>query len=126
MPVPPPSNAKKIWEGEIISVWTWDQPMFDDTTSVFECITRPDTASVIPFLDPDTVLLTRQRQPHKPEPFIDFPGGRIDEGEDPQAGALRELHEETGHQAKRVMEWSRYAHRGLSRFEEFLYLATNL
>jgi ADP-ribose pyrophosphatase len=126
MPVPPPSNAKKVWDGDIIDVWTWEQSMFDGSTSTFECITRPDTASVIAFLDPDTVLLTRQQQPHKPEPFIDFPGGRIDTGEDPQMGALRELQEETGHRAGRVMEWSRYAQRGISRFEEFLYVATDV
>lgn len=53
--------------------------MFDGTTETFECVTRPDTVTVIPFLDPETVLLTKHIQPHR-EPFLDFPGGRIDKG----------------------------------------------
>lgn len=126
MPIPPPQNAERKFHGTVMDLWQWEQTLYDGSTSTFECVTRPDTTSVIPFLDPQTVLLTKQGQPHKTDFFLDMPGGRIDPGEGPHAGARRELQEETGYQAKRFLEWNRYAQRGLQRFEGFLFLATDL
>jgi ADP-ribose pyrophosphatase len=126
MPVAPPPNAKRVFKGHVLNFWQWEQPLYNGTLSTFECITRPDTASIIPFLDSQTVLLTRQEQPHKDKPFLDFPGGRIDEGEETQTGVLRELQEETGHRAGRVMRWDAFAQRGMIRYEETLFIATDL
>ena len=50
--------------------------MFDGTTEIFECVTRQDTVAVIPFINPDTVLLTKQSQPHR-EPFLIFREGAL-------------------------------------------------
>lgn len=109
-----------------MDLWQWQQTMYDGNTDTFECVTRPDTASVIPFLDAQTVLLTKQEQPHKPHAFFDFPGGRVDAGETVEQAAQRELQEETGYAAHRWMEWHRFAELGLNRFEHGLFLATDL
>ncbi len=108
-----------------MDVWQWEQEMFDGSTAIFECVTRPDTVSVIPFLDKDTVLLTKQFQPHR-EPFFDFPGGRVDRGETHIGAAKRELEEETGYRAERWMEWHCLHNKGLNRFDESLFIATGL
>lgn len=122
MPIPAPDHAVQKYLGELIQVWTWEQELFDGTHHIFECVTRPDTVTVIPFLNRDTVLITKQEQPGK-APFMDFPGGRVDPGEVAQHAALRELQEETGYSATTLIEWQHKKNAGLIRFEESIFLA---
>ncbi|MEK7473701.1 MAG: NUDIX hydrolase [Patescibacteria group bacterium] len=125
MPVPPPPHAKKVFEGFLATAYQWNQKMFDDSERVFECYIRPDTATVIPFLDRNTVLLTKQDQPAR-RTFWDFPGGRVDPGETLEQGARRELHEETGYRPGELLLWKEQKHAGLIRFEQGLFLAKRL
>jgi ADP-ribose pyrophosphatase len=106
--------------------WQWQQPLYDGTTGTFECVTRADSAAVLCFLDERTVLLTKQEQPHKPKPFFDLPGGRVDTGESMTDAVQSELTEETGYSADRWMEWYRFQQVGMTRFEEGFFIATGL
>lgn len=126
MPVPPPTHAKKVFETDIVSAYQWEQEMFDGSKRMFECYVRPDTTAIISFVDRETVLMTRQLQPGRPEPFWDAPGGRVDPGETLEEGARREFEEETGYRAGRMMEWWRKRHTGMTRFEQAIYVATDL
>ena len=126
MPIPPPSNAKKVFQGEIYSIYQWPQKLYDGSEAVFECVIRPDTVTIIPFLDERTVVLTKQTQPHKPEPFLSFPGGRVDAGETMEQAAMREFREETGYVAGRMIRWNTLPWTGGIRFEEAIYVATDL
>lgn len=91
-----PPQAKRVFKGVIFDVYQWEQEMYDGTTATFEKLKRPDTAVVIPVLPDQKILVASQEQPDK-APFMGFPGGRIDEGEEPLDGAKRELLEETGY-----------------------------
>lgn len=126
MPVPPPPNAKMMFHGAVMDFWQWEQRMYDGSMATFDCVTRQDTATVIPFIDSRTVILAKQEQPQKTHPFFDFPGGRIDAGETHEEAVRRELAEETGYRAKRWTEWHRLKNNGQLRFEESLHLATDL
>lgn len=97
-----PKNAKKVFEGEVFDVWQWKQKMYDGSTEIFEKVHRPDTAQVIATVGSKIIIL-EEMQPHRTSIRISFPGGRIEEGEDPMAGAKRELLEETGFASG---EWS--------------------
>jgi 8-oxo-dGTP pyrophosphatase MutT (NUDIX family) len=101
---PLPPNAKKVFQGEIFSVYQWPQPMFDGTTATFEKIVRTDTVSVIPVTLDQKILILDQEQPALP-PFTSLAGGRIDPGEDPETAALRELKEETGCICQKLELW---------------------
>ncbi|MCK9361263.1 NUDIX hydrolase [Patescibacteria group bacterium] len=99
--------------------------MFDGSERTFECYVRPDTVTVIPFLDRNTVLLTKQEQPAR-QTFWDFPGGRVDPGETLDEAVVREFREETDYAAGHLMLWKKKVHTGLIRYEQALYVAKNL
>ncbi len=126
MPVPPPEGSKKVFEGLNMSAYQWPQKLFDGGTKTFECVVRPDTVTVIPFLDRNTVLMTKQRHVEKPEPFWDVPGGRVDPGETFEQTVIRELQEETGYRAGRLAQWMDRKHEGLVLFEQAVYIAIDL
>ncbi len=77
----------------------------DGGESVREWIDHPGASAVVPVFDDGTTLLVRQfRYPPRRE-FLEVPAGKIDiPGESPSDVARRELEEETGWRAGRLVE----------------------
>ncbi len=92
-----PPQAKRVFKGEIFEVYQWPQELYDGTTATFEMLKRPDTVVVIPVTETGEILYILEEQPNR-SPKYSFPGGRLDEGEELHAAALRELREETGYE----------------------------
>ncbi|MFA6429913.1 MAG: NUDIX hydrolase [Patescibacteria group bacterium] len=126
MPILPPAHADRVYASHNLNVYEWPQTLYDGTTTTFDCVTRPDFVGVIAFLDAKTILLTKQEQPSRPAAFFDIPGGQVDKDETPEQAALRELQEETGYRAGQISLWKTSPYYGLVRFEQFLYIATDL
>jgi len=101
---PLPENAKLVFKGVLFDVYQWKQKMFDGSYKTFEKLKRPDIVNVIPIVE-GKIVLTEQEQPGV-VPFIGMVGGRLDEGEEPEKAARRELLEETGMEAKELTLWS--------------------
>lgn len=59
----------------------------------------PDWVNVVPVTPEGKVVLIRQFRAGQGDVAIEVPGGMVEAGEDPVAGALRELEEETGYRA---------------------------
>jgi 8-oxo-dGTP pyrophosphatase MutT (NUDIX family) len=65
-------------------------------------IESPEWCNVIAITKRDELVLVRQLRFGTRAMSLELPGGLIDAGEDPAAGALRELREETGYVAPRA------------------------
>lgn len=90
-----PKEAKLAFKGKIFDVYQWEQRMFDGSYQTFEMLDRADTNQIIAIVG-DKIMVTKESQPNNAN-YFSFPGGRLEEDEDPLEGAKRELVEETGY-----------------------------
>ncbi|MDL1953396.1 NUDIX hydrolase [Candidatus Uhrbacteria bacterium UHB] len=126
MPYTLPPHAQRVFDGVLFNVWQWDQELYDGSHATYECATRHDSASMIAFSDPKTILLTEQEQPSREKPFLDVPGGRVDKGETAEHAARREFEEETGLRVGRMRHFQTIPLEGSTRFSISLFLGTDL
>ena len=71
------------------------------TTVTRGTIRHPGICVIVPFPDPESVLLMRQYRYAAQDYMLELPAGRIDPGESALTAAKRELLEETGYTARR-------------------------
>lgn len=101
-------SSEPVYRGRIISL-NLDTVRFPDGSSgVLEMVRHPGAAAVLPFLDaPDAadprIILIRQYRWAAEDELWEVPAGRLDPGEAPEACAARELAEETGWRAARII-----------------------
>jgi ADP-ribose diphosphatase len=126
MPAILPKNCKQVYNGIMFDVFQCPMKQFDGSETTFEYMIRQDSVTVIAFLDPETIILTEQSQPGRPDKFLDFPGGRVDKGETHEQAAIREFEEETGYEIGRIMPIWNMNLMGSSRFEKTFFIATDL
>lgn len=88
-----PAHAKKVFQGEIFSIYQWEQELYDGSFATFEVASRWWTGLVIPVMKNGNILVAKQEQPWK-WVYIDFLGGRQNEWETLLDTAKRELLEE--------------------------------
>ncbi len=85
-----------------------------------------DAVAVVPVReDGSLVMIGQYRYPHG-KTHWEFPAGRIDEGESPIEAAARELEEETGHRAARIVPLPGfYPTNGISAHYAHVFCALN-
>lgn len=100
-------GSRRIYTGRVVNL-DIDQVRFPDgAVGELEVIRHSGASAVIPFLTdpagPDPrVLLIRQYR-YAADGFVyEIPAGRLEEGELPEACAMRELREETGYRAAQL------------------------
>jgi len=69
-----------------------------------DIVHHPGAAAVVPFVSDDEVLLIRQYRHAAGGTILEVPAGKLDPGEAPAACAARELEEEAGQRAGRLVE----------------------
>jgi ADP-ribose pyrophosphatase len=92
-------ESKLAYDGHFLKVRRDDVCLPDGKTAIREYIKHPGAVVILPLFDDGTVLVERQFRYPLNQVFIEFPAGKIDQGEEPLACAKRELLEETGYTA---------------------------
>lgn len=92
-----------IWEGNLGSFGLDEVVLPSGARATLALFKHPGAAAVVPFLDREHVVLLRQFRHAAGGVIWEVPAGKLDRGEDPARCAARELEEETGYRAGRVV-----------------------
>ena len=104
---------------------TWRLP--DGTERVYPVLVSGPGVAVLPFVEPDRVLLVRQYRHLQRGDSWELPGGGVLPGESPDAAAQRELREEGGYRAERLTLLTRfYPSNAYLDETAYCYVATGL
>lgn len=96
---------KKIYEGKVLSLSIYTVPV--NKHKVAREIVEHRGAAAILAIDKGKILLVKQyRFPHGY--VLEIPAGTLEKGEEPKKCAIRELKEETGYVAKKMIPLIKY------------------
>lgn len=96
-------SRRRVFEGRLLKVDEEEIRLPRGKSAVLETIRHPGAAAVVPFVDQETVLLIRQYRHAAGGFIVEVPAGKLDQGEGPEPCALREIEEETGYRAGRLI-----------------------
>jgi ADP-ribose pyrophosphatase len=96
-------SRKEIYRGRVVSLCVERVRLPNAAETELEVIHHPGAAAVVPFLGADDILLVRQHRHCAGGMLLEVPAGTLRPGEMPEACALREVEEETGHRAGRLV-----------------------
>ena len=102
-------SRTSYFEGSLISVHV-DEVVIEGQRRRFELVSHSAAAVIVACPAPDQLVLVKQWRQGAGRHLWEVPAGCLEVGEQPEAGALRELREETGYQAERLtFLWSVYS-----------------
>lgn len=115
------------YEGVIVNVDLDKALLPNGRTAKREVVSHPGGVAVLPLNDDGTVTVVRQYRYPFSQVLTEIPAGKLDPGEEPRTGALRELSEEVGAQVGELVELGAiYPSPGFCKEVLYLYLARNL
>lgn len=119
-------ESNLIYKGKAFSFYS-DRIEYNNKVMSKDFVLYPDAVAVLPVLDKDKFVMIKQfRYPVKEE-LLEIPAGKLEPGEDPLQGAIRELEEETGYRARKVKKiYEYYPAVGYSSEKIHVVVATDL
>lgn len=101
-------RKRVIYRGKMIDFRVDVVRLPDGRTATREFLDHPGAVGVVPFLDPETIVMVRQYRHPVGRVTLELPAGKIDHGESVVACVRRELREETGCTARTITPLLRY------------------
>ncbi|AWR96512.1 NUDIX domain-containing protein [Acidianus sulfidivorans JP7] len=117
----------KIYSGKKFELYIEKFQLPNGKIRETEFIKHRGSAVILPLIDDSNLILIRQYRPVIQKWIYELPAGTVEEKEDPLYTAKRELIEETGYDAEKIIHLiDFYPSPGVSNELMHLYLATNL
>lgn len=119
-------RSKQEYKGRIFSVRAGKVSLDDLTEAQREVVEHPGGVAIVPVID-DSVILIRQFRISIECEILELPAGRLEDEEAPESCANRELEEETGyHAGKLIRVASYYSSVGFTNEKMYIFLAFQL
>ncbi|MCT6843342.1 MAG: NUDIX hydrolase [Bombilactobacillus mellifer] len=98
-------NKKRIYSGKIINLDVEQVQLPNQRVAHREVVHHHGAVGILAIVQQRLLLVEQWREPLR-QLTLEIPAGKIDPGEtDPHAVAIRELNEETGLQADKLIKW---------------------
>lgn len=95
-------SGKTVFNGKILKLDVDEVQLPDGTLSKRECVRHSGGAAVL-LVENNRVLLVKQFRYLYGKCIYEIPAGKLEKGEDPAKAAARELEEETGYRAEKLV-----------------------
>src|SRR3954449_11690892 len=99
----PPAERRVIYRGRKIDLALQAVVLADGSVAQREVVVHRGAVALVPMVDDDHVCLVENRRHAVEKVLLEVPAGTIDPGETPEQTAVRELMEETGFRAGRMV-----------------------
>ncbi|MFX1512215.1 MAG: NUDIX hydrolase [Promethearchaeota archaeon] len=97
-------SRKSMFQNYYLQLWIEKHRLQDNQVHEFTVVNAADWVQVIPEIKDHTFLLVNQYRPAWRQMSLEFPGGRMNPNESPKECAVRELEEETGYKARKLIK----------------------
>lgn len=119
-------TSEYIYKGKILNLRRDEVEIFGGKTAVREIVEHHGGSAVLCVKDGKILLVKQYRYAFNKE-IIEIPAGKINEGENPQETAMRELEEECGIKAKKVdLIYTMYPSPGYTEEVVYIYKAEGI
>ena len=123
---PTVSAGQTVYKGKVFDIRV-DEIREGDVEYKREIVVHRGSAVILPVFDDGTVALVRQYRHAAGKYLLELAAGTLEDGEDPKAGAIRELEEEIGVTAGKIEKLCDfYVSPGFLTEKMHVFLATEL
>ncbi len=119
-------SRKSMFQNYYLQLWIEQHRLQDNQLHEFTVVKAADWVQVIPEIHHLKFLLIKQYRPAWRQRSLEFPGGRMNPDEPPEDCALRELEEETGYKAKKLIKIAQVKPVAYTTQTAHLFYATDL
>ena len=119
-------SSKSVYQGKVFDIRI-DEIREGDVEYKREIVVHKGSAVIIPVFEDGTVALVRQYRHAAGKHLLEVAAGTLNEGEDPEVAAIRELEEEIGVTAKNITKMAEFfVSPGFLTEKMYVFLATDL